>query len=377
MSNIKNVRFFLEREIEGYHPVSSSVFLTYENQLGQTIGYDPDNEMHFSFSHDGIDSLEDSLEHCTEISLEEYKELSKGYTTPKIYLIDELEWFEKPKNVKEFLQNASNYIKTNGEYPSDDPEKPIHFKTDEEIQFIMSNRESFQKYYDVLKDEADYHGLKVEDILSEIDKRGLELDSSKQMITIYSPYNIYVFNDVHLDAEYDYGPSDFNLSEGLEHLLERIVVGEVEPEPNLDGFVELDIDVEGVVLVVDDSGSLPKVIEFYADSYELNEQKNPLVHLNADLPVKKSTKLLHLYKNALEQQAVHSIDDFEWLNGPSAEEHPSYYEGLVDGLESSICALGEINQEQLMQLKESWEKDINERSMSDEKMKKSPTELEI
>lgn len=377
MSNIKKVRFFLEREIEGYHPVGSSVFLTYENQLGQTIGYDPDNEMHFSFSHDGIDSLEDSLEHCTEISLEEYKELSKGYTTPKIYLIDELEWFEKPKNVKEFLQNASNYIKTNGEYPSADPEKPIHFKTDEEIQFIMSNRESFQKYYDVLKDEADYHGLKVEDILSEIDKRGLELDSSKQMITIYSPYNIYVFNDVHLDAECDYEPSDFNLSEGLEHLLERIVIGEVEPEPNVNSFVDLDIDVEGVVLIVDDSGSLPKVIEFYADSYELNEQKNPLVHLNADLPVKESTKLLSLYKNALEQQSVHSIDEFEWLNNPSSEEHPSYYEGLVDGLESSICALGEINQEQLMQLRESWEKDIKERLMGDEKMQKFSNELEI
>lgn len=250
-----------------------------------------------------------------------------------------------------------------------------YYRNDEESAFTFYEKVNniWESIDWLTREEMDW--LVEEKKMNELDTK--DPVTKDELVNIYTPYSVYVFNDVHLDAEYDYGPSDFNVSEGLEHLLERIVIGEVEPEPNVNGFVDLDIDVEGVVLIVDDSGSLPKVIEFYADSYELNEQKNPLVHLNADLPVKESTKLLSLYKNALEQQSVHSIDEFEWLNDPSANEHPSYYAGLIDGLESSICALGEINQEQLMQLRESWEKDIKERSVGDEKMKKFSNELEI
>lgn len=177
MSKVTNVRYFLDREIKGYDPSGSGVFLTYENAYGDTLGYNPDLEIDHSFSHDGIDYLE----LCTEISLDEYKELSKGYNTPSPYLVDELEWFEEPKNVKEFLQNASNYIKINGEYASDDPNKPIQYKTDKEVELIMSDRLLFEDYYDVLVDEASYRGFEVEEILSEIDRNKNKIKPIKKL----------------------------------------------------------------------------------------------------------------------------------------------------------------------------------------------------
>lgn len=76
--------------------------------------------------------------------------------------------YRNAKTIEKFLSNAFNYLKANGEYLDDGNSKPIRFKTDDDVLTLMSNKQSFMDSYDIIKDESDYQGLEIEDILKSL-----------------------------------------------------------------------------------------------------------------------------------------------------------------------------------------------------------------
>lgn len=83
-NNVKNVVYYVGQnvDVDSAEFPKDEVFLVYEDSYGNVLGFTPDYG-DFSFNKDLV---EEDLSKCKEISIDKYKELTKGYDTPEIYL---------------------------------------------------------------------------------------------------------------------------------------------------------------------------------------------------------------------------------------------------------------------------------------------------
>ena len=220
------------------------------------VGLDFDTFEHSEFSINIREVILDELE--------KYKNYEKEVGIESDNIMNEndlMEWYESPVTINQFLQNAFNYIKINGEYACDDLNKPTEWKSDEEVRMIMSNKELFQEYYDVLEDEAGYHGFDVEEIISQIESQNFIKNKGLQVDERFS-------NIIEPSIEMQAWAKEMNLehssTEEYEDFLSHVFVYE-------DSLIDINEDYEGnkyEVLASKETDDFEPYLEAESDTLE-------------------------------------------------------------------------------------------------------------